>query len=139
MTGSCLCQKIKFKFTKPILFHVHCHCKYCRKAQGAAFATWIGINQESFELSSGNDLLAWYKSSKESERGFCANCGSTMFYKSIISPGELHIIRSYIDDEIEILPKAHIFYDHKVDWFSPEDNLQKINSDHELLSKFKEL
>jgi hypothetical protein len=137
LKGSCFCGAIRFELRFPILFHVHCHCNYCRMAQGAAFVTWVGFEEEQFRYLQGGELITWYKSTRESRRGFCPTCGSTLFYRSSVSPGEIHIARPYITSPLPDLPDAHVFFDQRVDWFTIHDDLAKINSDHEGLVKYK--
>ncbi|HCA63195.1 MAG TPA: GFA family protein, partial [Pseudomonas sp.] len=42
-TGSCLCGVVRYRIDAPIDALTHCHCKMCRKAHGAAFATYASV------------------------------------------------------------------------------------------------
>ena len=137
--GSCFCGKVDFVFSAPILFCSHCHCHYCRQAQGAAFVTWVGAKGDTFSLASGENLLKWYVSTETSQRGFCSLCGSTLFFQSALCPGEIHIVRSYIRPPFSVQPEAHVFYDQRVDWVSIHDDLKKVNSDNEILSIYQDV
>jgi len=99
--GSCLCRAVTFEITPPTLFCCHCHCRYCRKAHGAGFVTWLGAAEKQFAYTAGADLVSWYASSQQSKRGFCSRCGSTMFYVSTLSPGEVHIARAFVDEPVD--------------------------------------
>ncbi|MBU2513916.1 GFA family protein [bacterium] len=134
--GKCFCESVTFSFALPILFCVHCHCNYCRHAQGSAFVTWVGVDEAKFSYKTGENLVTWYKSTEESGRGFCSRCGSTMFYKSSLAPGEIHIARPYIDSSLELKPNAHVFYDQHVNWIAIHDDLQKLDSDNKDLSTY---
>lgn len=37
VTGSCLCQKVRYKVTGAPLTTIICHCDSCRKSTGSAF------------------------------------------------------------------------------------------------------
>lgn len=84
--GRCLCAAVKFSITPPTLFFAHCHCHFCREAHGAAFVSWVGASEERFRFLAGSDEPRWYQSSEKSRRGFCENCGTTLFFASTLVP-----------------------------------------------------
>lgn len=127
MTGSCLCGAVRFELTPPSLFCVHCHCAWCRKAHGAAFVTWIGAAEPQFRVT--GLALRWYRSSPHSERGFCATCGTTLFFRSDAAPGELHAARASIDGPVDREPTAHVFVDAMVPWIHLADDLKRATRD----------
>ncbi len=121
-SGSCLCQAVQFCCETPSLWCAHCHCSLCRRAHGAAFVTWIGVAEKQFKLIS-DTTLCWYGSSSDSERGFCATCGSTLFFRSARWPGEIHVARATIATEIDLAPSVHAYWDSHIDWFDFENPL----------------
>ena len=52
----------------------HCHCSMCRRAHGAAFATYVGVDAEEFRWTSGENLVTNF----DAGRCFCCKCGSTL-------------------------------------------------------------
>jgi hypothetical protein len=135
--GTCLCGAVAFEALPPIVFCAHCHCDYCRKAHGAALVTWVGVQENQFRIIRGEDRITWYASSKQGRRGFCSQCGSTMFYQSSICPGELHIALANVSGSIDPKPSVHVFFDSHVDWLSFDDGLPRLDSDSEFLAQFK--
>lgn len=134
--GHCLCGTVAFRVTPPTLFCVHCHCRYCRGAHGAAFVTWVGVREDTFAFDQGEELVHWYRSSPQSRRGFCSRCGATMLYVSTLSPGEVHVARACIEETIDREPRAHVFFDHRVPWVTVEDELKKVPSDDPRLERY---
>lgn len=126
-SGFCLCGAVQFTFGPPSLWCAHCHCSLCRRAHGAAFVTWIGVDQKRFELIR-QDTLRWYRSSAEAQRGFCATCGSTLFFRSERWPGEIHVAHANVESEIDLAPSAHAFWESHVDWFEFDDPLPRKTS-----------
>jgi len=124
--GKCLCGKVGFDVELPTIWCAHCHCSRCRLAHGSAFVTWFGVRQTQFQIVSGNEEIQWYHSSEEAKRGFCGNCGSTMFFHSTRWPDEMHIALSYVIGQIDRLPQAHVFYDKHVDWYTTNDKLKRF-------------
>lgn len=125
-TGRCLCGAVQFEVTPPTKWCAHCHCSLCRRAHGAAFVTWFGVESSRFEIVNGADRVNWYKSTLEARRGFCDRCGSTMFFKSDRWADETHIALANMERSIDREPTAHVFYDTHVDWVEVGDDLRRL-------------
>ena len=124
-TGKCLCGAVSFAVRFPTKWIAHCHCSMCRRAHGAAFVTWVGVEAERASIADPGATLRWYQSSPEAERGSCSHCGSPLFFRSEKWPGELHIVRANFEGELDRAPQAHANYDTHVAWFAPNDSLPK--------------
>src|SRR5215212_11930184 len=74
--GSCFCGAIRFRMPLPPLWVAHCHCTMCRRAQGAAFVTWLGTDGARFEFIGAADTLRQHASSPGAIRSFCGRCGT---------------------------------------------------------------
>ncbi len=138
-TGQCLCGEVQFEAGGPTLFCVHCHCRFCRQAHGAAFVTWLGVSEEKFVLLKGENQVSWYQSSRQSRRGFCPTCGTTMFYASKLSPGEMHIASACIEGPVDREPQAHVFFDQHVPWIHINDGLPELDSESRQLEKYRQI
>ena len=114
--GSCLCESVKFEITFPTKFAAHCHCSLCRRAHGAAYVTWVGVKNNQFKLTSGEQYLGKYKSTPEAIRTFCRNCGSPLFFESSRWEGEIHVAQAHLKGELDRAPRAHVFFDDHVPW-----------------------
>lgn len=126
--GECLCGAVKFSFPFPSIWVAHCHCTMCRRAHGAAFVTWVGAKAETCTITDPENLLRWYQSSPEAERGFCSRCGSSLFFRSEKWPGELHIARANFSSDLDREPQAHAYFDTHIDWLEINDALPKKNA-----------
>ena len=126
-TGSCLCGAVEFAATLPTRWVAHCHCTMCRRAHGAAFVTWAGFDAAQVRIDDAQALLHWYASSPGAERGFCARCGSTLFFRSQRWAGELHIAVGNFRDALDRAPQAHVYWDDHVPWAAvdPDDRLPR--------------
>lgn len=79
MKGSCLCGAVSI-VVKGLFEHLPeaCHCQQCRKQTGGYL---MGVNVRKRALSgNGDESVVWYQSSDEVKRGFCRNCGLTLFW-----------------------------------------------------------
>ena len=97
----------------------------CRRAHGAAFVTWVGLDEGRCRVEDSEGLVRWYASSPGAERAFCSRCGSSMFFRSKRWPGELHVVLANFTDPVDRAPQAHVFYDTHVGWLSIADDLPK--------------
>ncbi|MDO9452207.1 MAG: GFA family protein [Stagnimonas sp.] len=85
INGTCLCGAVHIEIEEPLEHAPEaCHCTLCRKHTGNFF---VGVNVRRTALRiSGQENVTWYQSSEKVQRGFCAVCGSTLFWKPTI-PG----------------------------------------------------
>ncbi len=127
--GGCLCGAVTFRITLPTLFCGHCHCSMCRKAHGAGYITWIGVLLSHFELRQGAQKLKEYASSTHGKRGFCLECGSTLFCQSDKHPDVMDIVLANIDDKIDRVPEAHYYFSDRADWVMIYDRLPKFGGE----------
>jgi hypothetical protein len=137
ISGNCLCRTICFQAELPSLFVAHCHCSYCREAHGAAFVTWVGLAQDRFRFAAGEADVRWYKSSPQSQRGFCTTCGTSLFFTSALCPGEIHVARSAFDTPLDREPELHCFFDQRVPWVVLGDALPRYDTTAPGLAKYR--
>src|SRR5215203_872606 len=81
LEGSCLCGAVTFQVTGSFSEIEVCHCSQCRKWTGHFFAN-IEVPRDALQVH-GEDRITWYRSSEKVRRGFCASCGSSLFFDPI--------------------------------------------------------
>jgi hypothetical protein len=121
-TGRCLCGDVSFSAELPSKWVAHCHCTMCQRSGGSAFMTWVGLDAERCRIADPVGRLAWYQSSDAGERGFCARCGSTLFFRSQRWAGELHVTLANFTGPVDRAPQAHVFWDPRVPWLHLGDD-----------------
>jgi hypothetical protein len=128
---------VRFSATPPSLFFAHCHCHWCREAHGAPYVSWVGCAEDRFRFLPGSAEPRWYESSRQSRRGFCAQCGTTLFFASTLCPGEIHVERTAIRGPVDREPQCHVFYDQHAGWIEVGDRLPRYTSDEPGLAKYR--
>ena len=123
--GHCLCGAVRFSATLPSKWVAHCHCTLCQRAHGAAFVTWAGFQADKVQIEADDGALQWFASPAGGERGFCARCGSSLFFRSSQWPGELHLARALFTDPLDRDPQAHVYWDTHVSWVDLADCLPR--------------
>lgn len=78
-TGRCMCGAVTYQADVSGAFSA-CHCKMCQRWASGLF---MGVHSNGFELTSGQDVFTRFKSSDWAERGFCAKCGSNIYYHAV--------------------------------------------------------
>ncbi|PRY24512.1 hypothetical protein CLV78_103379 [Aliiruegeria haliotis] len=77
MKGRCMCGAVQVEAT-PETQELHaCHCEMCRRWTGSAF---VEIDVADGDLSWSGPVKT-FTSSDWAERAFCAECGSTLWYR----------------------------------------------------------
>ena len=127
VNGSCFCGAIGFTANLPSKWCAHCHCSMCRKSHGAGYVTWVGFETSQVHITRGAAQLYWFDSSTGAQRGFCKNCGSSLFFRSERWAGELHIALGCLDDAIDRQPQANVFFDSHVDWMPIDRSLKQVD------------
>ncbi len=79
ITGQCLCGAVAFTGTpRPDNGISVCHCGQCRRWNSGPYMSLRFADGVTLTKSSG---LVWYASSDQGERGFCRECGSSLFWR----------------------------------------------------------
>ena len=115
LKGSCLCGRIHYEAGELLGPIGHCHCRTCRKAHGAAFATTSRVKRDSFRWISGEESLGSFESTPGKHRHFCTNCGTHMMAEW---NGEDSVILRLgsLDTDPGKRPQGHIWTSHDVPW-----------------------
>ena len=125
--GSCLCGGVVWRLDAAGFRRMtHCHCSMCRKAHGAAFATYATVGRAAFGLLEGAGLVVDRESSPGFHRAFCRRCGSVV--PSIQNGGEVYVPMGGMAEDPGWRASRHIFVAHQAPWHRIADDLPR----HEL-------
>ncbi|MFT4622228.1 MAG: hypothetical protein ACI8PZ_000884 [Myxococcota bacterium] len=83
VTGHCYCGGIAYAVHIPEgaapIFTAYCHCDSCRRAHAAPLYHVACVDESTFTLTRGADLLVeFHKPGGSITRAFCGRCGSRM-------------------------------------------------------------
>ncbi|MEQ8709362.1 MAG: GFA family protein [Rhodospirillales bacterium] len=115
-SGSCLCGSVSFVLSGDLAPVSCCHCTQCRKTTGHYLASTVSrADALTFSSDAG---LKWYRSSDHAERGFCADCGSTLFWRANGSP-DISIAVGSLSSPTGLKIARHIFVTDQGDYYPP--------------------
>ena len=123
-SGACLCGGYSFEVNGEFSEMVDCFCSMCRKAHGAAFATFVGCKAADFRLLKGEELVGRYKSSEQGVRSFCKVCGSNL---PMISEASVYIPAGLLDSDPGVRTSAHLFASSRAPWVSIHDDAPQFD------------
>ncbi len=123
-TGGCLCGAVRYRVQGgPLRNVINCHCSQCQRTHGnfAAYAA-AAIDAVTFIEERG---LRWYASSEAGRRGFCAECGASLFWRKEGS-GSISIAAGSIDQPSGLRTIGHIYAVDVPDYYAIGDDLRRF-------------
>lgn len=118
--GACLCGAVKFAAQGPFGRETVCHCKQCQRWHGAP-GPYTSVSRDRLVFATQRGL-AWFRSSVEARRGFCRECGSSLFWERV-GAAEIAIAIGCLDEPTGLALRHHIFVDFKGDTYQINDGL----------------
>lgn len=120
-TGGCLCGAVRYTVSLALTQVTFCHCSRCRRWNGHV-AAYAAVDHAGLHLTEQRGLK-WYGSSPTVRKGFCGECGSSLFWDEE-GDSKVGICAGTFDAPTGLTPKAHIYLGSKGDYYEvPEDGL----------------
>lgn len=124
LKGQCDCGAVAFEVTGARKGISACHCSQCRRTSGHYWAaTHAPFDQVTFTHDAG---LKWYTSSAWAKRGFCKECGSSLFYR-MNDEDSIGIAAGCFDGPTGFIMAKHIFVADKGDYYTIADDVPQID------------
>lgn len=121
LSGSCLCGDVRYEVADAFRYALNCHCSRCRRATGAAFKSFGGIDPALLRITAGAQQLHRY-GDPGAHDVHCRQCGSLLY--SLVNDGAmLHVTYGTLTESPTLSPTAHIFVGSKAAWFRICDQL----------------
>ncbi len=121
--GSCECGSVAYEVTGELRPVTACHCTQCRKTSGHYWSA-TQVPTENLMLTK-DDGLKWYRSSDWAQRGFCQNCGSSLFWR-MDGEGATSIGAGTLDGAVGLQTAKHICMADKGDYYAIADGLPQL-------------
>ncbi|MFK7902202.1 MAG: GFA family protein [Nitratireductor sp.] len=119
ISGKCECGGVSFQVEKVRDTVTVCHCSQCRRQSGHLWASTHAKYDEIKFLK--DESLQWYASSDFAKRGFCNQCGSSLFYRLNEEDG-VGIAAGCLDMPTNLKMGKHIFVKDKGDYYTIADD-----------------
>ncbi|EWG51423.1 hypothetical protein FVEG_10395 [Fusarium verticillioides 7600] len=100
LTGSCMCGAIAYKSDSDAAITALCHCIDCQKWTGGAFTSNAVVAESDFSVTKGSpkqyDVTG--ASGKINHHFFCGDCGSSLYTRLDVMPGNIIIKAGGLDN-----------------------------------------
>ncbi|WP_322044686.1 GFA family protein [Paraburkholderia sp. J67] len=126
LRGQCLCGAVRYRVEDAFRYAFNCHCSQCRRATGAAFKPFAGIEHAHLNLEAGQQALMIYGSPDAAHDVHCGRCGSLLY--SVVREGAyVHVTLGTLVDAPAIRPQGHLFVGSKAPWHEITDALPQYD------------
>ena len=122
LTGQCLCGAIRYQLTGEPRHVAVCHCRDCRRSEGAPMVSWAMFPESALTLLQGQPKTI--NSSGSAMRSFCPDCGTGLFYRNaVILPGIVDVQSATLDDPDALPPGVQIQVAERLHWMQQAHEL----------------
>lgn len=121
--GGCQCGAVRYQVRGALRPIVICHCSQCRRMTSHVMAA-SAARRRDFHLAAGAPVH-WYASSEQARRGFCARCGSTLFWEGV-GRDYVSIAAGTLDDPGALAIACHIHVADKAPYEQISDAVPQI-------------
>jgi hypothetical protein len=122
-TGHCLCGAVRYELSGELGPSFNCHCQYCRRAHGAAFATVAWVPAAALRVTAGGEAIREYRTEGVGSRFFCERCGTRLWNRAESTPAYLSLVVGSLDVDPARGPVMHINVESKAVWYEILDDL----------------
>ena len=113
-SGGCLCGAVRFRVAGPMRPVVLCHCGQCRRTHGHIAAYSSALRQHVTLIEDRG--LKWFQSSEIARRGFCRDCGASLFWEPK-GEGRLAIAAGSLDLPSGLNTAGQVFVEDAGDYY----------------------
>lgn len=122
-TGHCLCGAVRYAVQGPLRNVVNCHCSQCLRTHGH-YAAYTATEPENLVLLAERSLK-WYRSSDKASRGFCGECGASLFWKPAHGR-RIGIAAGTLDPPTHLKTVRHVYVLDAGDYYEIADHLERV-------------
>ena len=127
--GGCSCGAVRYEITEPAIDVGYCHCRMCQRFTGSLFSCIRGVPDRVSPVHARR-TEPYFHSSEIAERGFCANCGSSLTFKPSISQWSDWFVVTIgsLDHPENFKPAWHTGIESQMPWLNIHDDLPRVRS-----------
>ena len=118
--GGCDCKTVRYRMTSRPLFVNCCHCRWCQRESGSAFAINAMIEAERVEIIQGTpDVVDTPSNSGKGQKiSRCPQCRIALWSNYAGAGDAVRFVRvGTLDEPDRLPPDIHIFTESKQPWF----------------------
>lgn len=126
MDGQCLCGAVRFHGEPEARGITVCHCGQCRRWGGGA--PFVSVHFTGGVALDDDGALVWFRSSDRGERGFCARCGASLFWRVPGEASDFAVSVAALPEDHGLTIARHIWVDDKPGWYDYADDAPRLTA-----------
>jgi hypothetical protein len=131
ITGGCQCGRVRYEVRGKLRDVIACHCIQCRRTSGH-FVAATACRRRAFTLVK-DVTLKWYVAVSGFRRGFCNECGSSLFFEEE-GGDRISIAAGSLDESQGLKIAAHIFASEAGDYYEIDARVPALQGgDHNVV------
>jgi hypothetical protein len=110
--GGCVCGAVRYRMKAEPQIGVVCHCTWCQRRSGSAFAFMAYFNEADIEFLRGKMTMYEHRSDETGQwlrTEFCPACGTTVTHTIELRPGLRAIAAGTMDDPEGFRVDRHVW------------------------------
>jgi hypothetical protein len=115
--GTCACGSVRLEIDVPVFWAWHDHSRASQRAQGCAYATYVGVWRSRVRVLKGAKSITRHEDPiSRTTRSFCAKCGTPLLYERDGRLKMVNIPRALFDTRTGREPRYHRAIEEAPDW-----------------------
>jgi hypothetical protein len=135
ITGSCVCNTIRYRLLTSPLYCYACHCADCQKSTGSAFCLNLNIELYNIQIISPTAPVFIKREKKPGildGHAECPQCRVQLWSNNALGEAIADVRVGTLDFASLMEPDCHIFVDSKLDWIRLPDDAKTMPQDYDL-------
>ena len=125
--GGCLCGQVRYRITGDCRHIINCHCENCRRTHGH-FAAYTSVEKSDLVFLGQKSLKWFHDQSPNAYRGFCDNCGASLFWYAANSTNQLAVAAGTLDGGHGLKSIGHIYVSEAGNYYQIKDGLPQFET-----------
>ena len=132
LNGGCLCGQVQYRINGPCRNIINCHCDNCRRTHGHV-AAYTAVDKSELEILSQQSLKWYHDRLPNTYRGFCDNCGASLFWHSadlnhLVSNNKISVAAGTLDSGHGLKTIGHIYVSEAGEYYQIEGDLPQFKA-----------
>ncbi len=129
LSGKCACGSVRYQLENTPLFTHVCHCTYCQRESGSAFALNAFVETHFVKLLEGETETVAVPTNSGGGQNIvrCQTCKTALWSHYSGAGDAIVLLRiGSLDDKNAVKPDIHIFTSTQQDWLKFSDDLPVV-------------
>ena len=125
LNGGCLCGQVQYQITGPRRNIINCHCENCRRTHGHVSA-YTSVDKKDLVMISQQSLKWYHDHSPDTYRGFCEQCGASLFWDARDGNNKMAISAGTLDSGHGLKTIGHVYVSEAGSYYEIYDDLPRF-------------